>query len=351
MKIAIISNSGSDNFGGSEIFAEKLSKCLKNHKIFFLRGFQKGIKSKIFRKIISDYYNPINYRMIISFIKENKPDLINLHNLYGLDAYSIKKINHKVPIIITAHDLFLALYSNKFPEYINNLHRKILISNLKDVLIISPSEFLYKKLKLVGYNKLKIIHNGGNIPSKTTNYKRDIVFVGRLSTEKGLQTIINTLNQVKDYQILVLGNGLLKKELEYKYKNINFLGFKNPFRYYKRASILAYPSICEENQPLSILEAMSYGLCVIASNIGGIPELVKHMETGLLFEPRNERDFKEKLDYLINNPEEIKRMGRNARKFVKKNFDWKRVVKQYEEVYKETIKKFKERNTPKNTAS
>ena len=116
---------------------------------------------------------------------------------------------------------------------------------------------------------------------------------------------------------------------------------KKPEKFYENASIELTPSIWRTNGPYAILEAMSYGLCVIASDEGGIKEQIIDMETGLLFEQGNEGEFKEKLDYLLKNPREIRRLGKNARKYVKENFDWHKIVKRYEKTYEMAIKDFK----------
>lgn len=367
--------------GGAETFIYNLKDKLEK-KGHVVRILGSGVKEDII-SFLSRWYSLKWYKKTKREIEEFKPDLIHINNCSRIISPSPIKaaLDSKIPVIMTIHDFHYycpktwGIYKDGkpcnygfgyrcfisdckcFKEGYKNfpyhglkaskvgLHRYIIKKSKKNIIFIAPSKILANNLsKSLGID-VNVINNGILIPPKTTNYKKNILFVGRLSKEKGLQTIINRLNNVKDYEVLVLGEGLLKKELESKYRNIKFLGFQKPERYYKTASILVLPSICQENQPLSILEAMSYGLGVIASNIGGIPEQIKHMKTGLLFEPGNEKDFKEKLDYLINNPKEIKRMGKNAREFVKKNFDWNKIVKEYAQVYKETIKNFKENET------
>jgi len=336
MKVMIISDK-EKNIGGAELFASKLSSELKGELVSNPKG---TIKNKFLRKIFFDYYNPISFFKLKKVLKKFNPHVVHINSFYGISINTLNKISKLYPTIITAHDVWISEYSKKGPTFINNLHKKIIFNHLKGIIITSPSRFIYDKLNEIGYKKIRRVHNGISLPKKVTNYNKNILFVGRLNKEKSPKTLIKTLNKINKYNILILGEGSLKKELEEKYKNIKFLGFQKPEKYYAKSSILVFPSICEENQPLSILEAMSYGLCVIASNIGGIPEQIQYMKTGLLFEPGNEKDFKKKLDYLLENPSEIKRMGKNARKFVKKNFDWKKTVKKYEKIYKKIIKEF-----------
>ena len=211
------------------------------------------------------------------------------------------------------------------------LHKRILKKG--KIKFIAPSKTLAKCMEKILKTNVKVIPNGVDIPSKKTAYKNVILFVGRVSEENGLQTIIGHLNKIKEYKVLVLGEGALKKELEEKYTNVTFLGFQNPEKYYKEASIALVPSIWKTNAPYAVLEAMAYGLCVIASDDEGITEMIEHKKTGLLFKRCDEKDFGEKLDYVLKNPKEIKTMGNNARNYAKEIFDWGKIVKEYEKIY------------------
>ncbi len=342
MRILLI-NDYLEKFGGTEILTYELFNKLRE------RGHQVKLigetSGQDFKSFFLRIYNPKWYKRTRSEIKQFKPNIVHVQNCSRVLSTSTisASLDSNVPVVMTIHD---SNYLNHF-KFTFNLYKlakylKIIIHrgviNRSKIYLVAPSQLFKDKISKVFYNKIKTIPNGVFIPLKTTNYSKEILFVGRLSREKGLQTISNNLNQIKEYKIIVLGEGPLKKELENKYKNINFLGFQNPNNYYKNSSILVYPTLAEESFGLSIAEAMSYGLCVITSKKGATSELVKHMETGLLFEPGNEKDFQEKLDYLLKNPSEIKRMGKNAREFVKKNFDWNKVIKQYEHLYKEVIK-------------
>ena len=217
----------------------------------------------------------------------------------------------------------------------------MVLKNLKNILLIAPSKFIYKKLKTAGYKKIKLIYNSVDMSFKRTSYKKTIIYCGRISPEKGLQTIIGILDKIKNYRTLILGEGPMKKFLQESYKNIKFLGYQNPEKYYQSSSILVMPSIWEEPFGRSTAEAMSCGLCVIGSNTGGTPELIIPSKTGLLFEPGNADDFKNKINDLIENPEKIKLMGRNARAFIKKKYNYKEMIRNYKEAYQETINLFK----------
>jgi glycosyltransferase involved in cell wall biosynthesis len=82
------------------------------------------------------------------------------------------------------------------------------------------------------------------------------------------------------------------------------------------AALIVVPSEWHENSPISILEAMAYGKPIVASNIGGIPELVREGKTGLLFDPGNADQLANKITMLLGNRGLREAFGRNARKIV-----------------------------------
>jgi glycosyltransferase involved in cell wall biosynthesis len=299
-------------------------------------------KSKITRKLILDYFNPRVEKAMFSILKDFNPDIIHFNSIYGFPLNTLKKMAKIYPVVITIRDTWILEYSKKFPKFINKIHKSIALKKLKNIHLIAPSNFIYKNLKTAGYEKVKLIYNSIDMSSKRTSYKKIIIYTGRISLEKGLQTIIGILDKIKNYRTLILGEGPMKKKLQESYKNIKFLGFQNPEKYYQNSSILIMPSICEEAFGRSTVEAMSCGLCVIGSNIGGTPELIIPYKTGVLFEPGNADDFKKKINYLLENPDKIKLMGHNARAFIKKKYNYKEMIRNYKEVYQETINFFKD---------
>jgi len=96
-----------------------------------------------------------------------------------------------------------------------------------------------------------------------------------------------------------------------------------------QSKFLVIPSEWYENYPRSVIEAFACGKPVIGSRIGGIPELVKNKETGLTFEPGKVDDLRAKINYMIDNPEKVIEMGKNARRFVEQELN---AEKHYEDL-------------------
>ena len=358
--------------GGVERFIYAIKNALekKGHKVELLGSYE----GENFVSFFSRWYSKKWYKKTIEKIKEFKPDVVHITHCIRVLSPSVIKasLDSKVPVILNPHDLHYLCprlggiydknrpkkyksrhkcffqdclgYEERYKDIPRNiwrilklmLHRKIIRGG--KIFFVSNSKFLANAMKKSLGVTPQIIPNGIDIPKEKTNYNKTILFVGQINEEKGLPTIINELNKLEGYERIVLGQGSIKKDLESKYTGVKFLGFQNPEKYYKNASIVVVPSVWMDTFPYVVLEAMSYGTCVIASDIGGISEQVQHMNTGLLFSPGNSKDFQKKIRYLIKKPSEIRRMGANARNFVKKNFNWGDIVKKYEEVYLKAIK-------------
>lgn len=323
------------------------------------------VRNKILRKIFFDYYNPLNIIKIKNILVKCKPDIVHIHNVYGLSSQLVSYISNKYPTIITIHDHWPFCYwttkISKNGKCSNNcdsccfpftfLHKRIHKKHLNKTYLVSPSNYMKQQLEQIGgYRLINTIHNGVNIPSQNTNYKPNILWVGRLTPEKGITSIIANLNYIKkhtNWNIIVLGEGPLKEKLKKNYPLIKFLGFQNPTNYYLNSSISVISSTRPENLPYSVLEAMSYGLVVIGSKIGGIPEIIKSNKTGFLYSSGDGKSLQKRILYLIKNPILIKKIGKNAQKDVIDRFNIDTTVKKYIKLYKLLIKKYEQNDSSK----
>jgi glycosyltransferase involved in cell wall biosynthesis len=322
-------------------------------------------------------------RKIEGLIKIEKPDIVHLNNFAHQISPSILHIfrKYKIPVIMTMHDykMVCASYSmlnngnicelckgeryyncffkscvkrSKAKSLLNTiemyLHHKILhIYELIDA-FISPSRFLKSKLAEMGF-KEKIVYLPNFVEVKDFEPQYDwrdnsIIYFGRLSKEKGLFALIDAVKDL-DVRLNLVGDGPIKEDLKLKIRsegidNVYFLGhkkgkdLKNEIR---KSVFVVVPSEWYENNPRSIIESFALGKPAVASRIGGIPELVKDNETGLTFEPRNAEDLRSKIKYLIDNPDKIVEMGKNARAFVEKELNAEKHYQRLMEIYNEVI--------------
>lgn len=159
--------------------------------------------------------------------------------------------------------------------------------------------------------------------SNSTKGNDYILYVGRLEDVKGIRTLIHAVEGTQ-IALKIVGAGAAEEEFknlvrEKNLNNIEFLGFQDKdsvFRLTMHSKFVVVPSEWYENFPFSVIESFLFSKPVIGSKIGGIPELVKHEETGLLFEAGNISDLRSNLIRLWNDEEKIKVWGQNARTHV-----------------------------------
>jgi len=321
-------------------------------------------------------------KKVEQFIKVvGKPDIVHLHNFAHQISPSILDVfkKYKIPCVMTMHDYKLAcaaytllshgkvckrcsgvkyyqcfkqgcVKGSKAKSLLNTiemyLHHKILhIYDYIDT-FISPSLFLKETLEEMGF-KGKVIHipNFVEIEKFTPRYdwqENTICYMGRLSHEKGVETLIEAM-QGLPVTLKIIGDGPLKEQLMVSAAgcgNIAFLGYrsgddlKNEIR---NSMFTVIPSQWYENNPLSVIEAFALGKPVIGARIGGIPELVKDNITGITFTAGDAADLRDKILFMINNPDKLKIFGQNARRFAEAEFSSARHYEKLIKIYNEAL--------------
>jgi glycosyltransferase involved in cell wall biosynthesis len=186
------------------------------------------------------------------------------------------------------------------------------------------------------------------VPEKKNENK--IIFVGRLDKEKGISLLIEVLGELKnkfDFELIVLGQGPLRKELELKAVKtgikFNFFGHINhselPF-FFSYSSVFVLPSFFEV-MPVVVLEAMSSGCAVIASDAFGVKNQIDSGKNGFVFEKGSKEQLKEKLAELLSSHSLCSSFGSNAREKVLNEFDVKVIAEKTEKLYREVLEERK----------
>jgi glycosyltransferase involved in cell wall biosynthesis len=299
-------------------------------------------------------------RKIQKLVQQEEPDIAHLHNVYHQITPSIipvlKRLGLKV--IVTLHDGKLVcpgyLMLDGFTPCVacggqsfwkpairncqGSMSRGILLSleaywhkwfgsyDLVD-LFLTPSAFLADLVKKrVPEKKVQVLRNGLSLDaySNRSDDQDYALYLGRLSREKGIQTLLRAHGQLDNpLPLKVAGTGPLEAELRTHEDHVAFLGYRSGESLEKilaNCSFVIVPSEWYENCPMVILEAMAMGKPVIGSRIGGIPELIEHGETGFLFETGNVNDLSNKMTLLSSDRDARKRMGIAARKKAEEDY-------------------------------
>jgi len=288
-----------------------------------------------------------------------KPDIVHMNNInFQLTPsiiYEIKKRN--IPLVQTVHDYQMIcpnhlLYNfdkNKpcekcvngsyFNCYRNRCIHNSAIKSLLGVieaifysvlkaykkvdLYICPSNFLESKLltsREFYKGKTHTIHNFINknqfrkpVGAKEESY---IVFVGRLSKEKGVENLAKSAKLLPEYNFIVAGSGPDEDVLR-NIDNIKMAGFisgEKLTELMSEAKLLLLPSVCYENCPLSILESHALGVPVVTMNSGGMAELVKDGVTGTLVDIPTPERIAEKIKLMMDNDEYYSNLKENCKR-------------------------------------
>jgi glycosyltransferase involved in cell wall biosynthesis len=170
------------------------------------------------------------------------------------------------------------------------------------------------------------------------------LFVGRLSEEKGLRTLAAAWHMSPGLPLRVVGDGPLN-EIAWP-EGATWLGAlqrEEVLALMQDAAALVLPSTCYENAPLTIVEAFACGLPVIASNLGSIPEFVRHRHNGLLFAPGDPEDLARQVRWAFDHPEEMRAMRVNARREYQEKYTAERNYKLLMTIYEMAIENSRRR--------
>jgi glycosyltransferase involved in cell wall biosynthesis len=329
------------------------------------------------------FYSFDSKRHISALIRDTKPSLAHCHNIYHQLSPSILHTlkQHCVPIVLTAHDYKLLCGNYKMLSHgrtcercchgshyhatlqrcVKNslpasvvislemyFHRFLDIYSLIDV-IIAPSCFLKSKLIQYGFPAEKVIQ----VPYFVDPVKYQpcyenqgyFLYLGRLVEEKGLKTLLAAMKSLRNKKLWVLGDGPQRTELEelankYHLDNLSFRGFltgRELVNAVENASFIVLPPEWYENYPLAILEAFAMGKPVVASRIGGIPELIDDGKEGFLFTAGDSEDLAQKIDCMLSDPRKLVEMGKAARSKILRCYTPEQHYKGIKQVYNSLV--------------
>lgn len=297
-----------------------------------------------------------SYKIIEKYIKLNKPEVAHIHMSHGgsfIRKYYIHKLCKKYGLkdIIHLHSSsFVDFY--KSTSYRNKKKIKELLEECDKVIVLG--EEWERRIKSITPNaKTQILKNSVRIPDNVINQESNLIsilYLGVLIKRKGVDDLLNAFIKLKDdgifekYNVLLRIGGrgdreeelrriVLQNKLE---KNVEFLGWvsgEEKEKYLLESQMLVLPSY-NEGLPIAILEAISYGMPVLATNVGSVSEAVHNTENGYLVEPGDINALTKVLRLLIEDKELRISMSVSSRKLAEKVFNDKNYYKKLEDIYR-----------------
>ncbi|MCK4326940.1 MAG: glycosyltransferase family 4 protein [Candidatus Diapherotrites archaeon] len=330
MKILIINDYDYEK-GGAQVYDHKLKNMLEEqgYEVVYFGGKEKGWLLNFFSSVYSRKHNKEINEILDGFA----PDVVFAHAVGSNISSQVFSMIHKRDIPICLKMANLSIYD--WPKITlkklcwvalvpRTLLHRFIIKRCVDV-FLAPSETTEKWLKQqlgITKNRIRLIRNPSFFPAaekpRVTQGEKTILFVGRLTKNKGVEYLIKAFEQINGARLEIVGEGknmdslvkLVKsKNMGGKVSLMGNLPTERVKEEYYNAYAFVLPSIIEENSPLTIREAMSQGTPVITTNIGGQAELVQDGETGFLVNPKSYADLTEKIKIILRDNNLQKKMA------------------------------------------
>lgn len=319
-------------------------------KFFVSRlSFNEGSSAQKIKGAFRLLYSFEARRKFTNVIEEFKPDIIHLHNIYHQLSPSFLPIAKKygIPVVMHLHDYKLicpnySLYDGQrtcedcaWPHYWRCFFKKCFAHSYLKSLLVSFETFLHQRVlhiykkNIVAYiapsefmrqicirhgveaEKITTLYNFilGTAVANTPSVHNSFLYFGRLSQEKGLYPLLKAMARLPDTKLIIAGEGPEKKKFE-SYIDVHNLTSRVSLpgrlegsslsNIIDEAQAVVMPSVWFENMPFSLLESLARGKIVLASRIGGFPEIVKDGSNGFLCQPNNDKELEEKIRYISN---------------------------------------------------
>jgi glycosyltransferase involved in cell wall biosynthesis len=369
--------------GGVEVvdFSMKDSRNFPSpYSMFFVSKIDYQGSTGIWNKLTQGarfIYSREAVKNVERIIQEKRPDIAHLHNIYHQLTPAIIPVlkKHGVKVLLTLHDgklicpSYLMLNKGKIctacggqyfwmplTKRCQSLPRCLLLTleaywhkwkkSYESVdLFIAPSRFLRDLIgQRVPKDRIMVLYNGTSIDDFSPSWQDEGygLYFGRLSREKGIETLLRAYKAISDeFDLKVLGTGPLEEELRGQHREVEFLGYKEGEelkRIVSKSAFVVVPSEWYENCPMVVLEAMAMGKPVIGSRTGGLPELIDDGKTGLLFEMGNIEELGKKMKALAQDRAMRISLGKAARRKVESEYSYQKHCRGLLEIYENVLR-------------
>jgi glycogen(starch) synthase len=308
-----------------------------------------------------------------------QPTIFHAHDWLSLDAARELKYEYKLPMVATVHATEAGRHGGIFTDTHRYIHEQEYWLTYEAWRIIVCSDFMKGEVVRLfdsPADKVEVIYNGVNAAKFEFEWTEEeraahraklalpeekiVMYVGRFVREKGIHILLNAasvvLAQEPDTKFLIVGGGnreRFEKFLDWAglREKVLFTGFmsnRSLHQLYRVADVAVFPSLYE---PFGIvaLEGMAAGAPVVASDAGGLREVVLHDVTGTLTFSGNAESLAWGILHVLRDPARAKKLGETARKRLKEDFDWSRIADQtisvYDRVWAEFLSSYWAENT------
>ncbi|MGA6982696.1 MAG: glycosyltransferase family 4 protein [Candidatus Sulfotelmatobacter sp.] len=378
-----------EQYGGADAVFAADEKMLARHGevVTYTRHSKEIVSAAPMEKLglgVDTLYSRRTVREVTDLVKRFRPEIAYVHNVFPLISPSLYSVLYRlgVPSVHIIHDYRLFCPNSRF--YINDqicelcklgnywsaVRKRCVRGSTAYSALYASSLYLSKKMglsrKIGGYiclteftkslllqcevpeDKLYVCPNYIDTSEYTPQFGGGeyVLYLGGLYRDKGVMTAAKAFAKLPHIPFKFVGTGAAEQELRdfiasNQLSNLEVVGFKagqEKLDYLRNSMFTIVPSPFYETFGMVVLEAYASGKPVVASAIGSLPYIVHPDQTGLLFQRQDADDLAAKIGWLFDRPEEIVRMGRNARSLVESKYDSRLRYPSLQAIFENVIK-------------
>ena len=323
----------------------------------------KGIRIQLIKSLKRDLFLLHDIKTIITLykiIKYERPDIVETHTAKAGATGRVAACLAGVPIILhTFHGHVFEHYFNRIKTKLLILIEKFLAKLSTRIIVLSQRQYddIVKKFKIASPQKTLVIPLGFELERFTAIKKSDslkselkipesdflIAIIGRIVPIKNFEMIFRVVRQLNNEKIkahlAIIGDGYIRERLEEKAKEsyFHFLGWRYDLEnIYSSVDLVALTSF-NEGTPLVVIEAMAAGVPVVATNVGGIPDIIANGKTGFCCKVDDDHDMMEKIKVLLFDEERRYQISQQARHSVLNRYNVQRLINDMNNLYQKLI--------------
>ena len=385
MRLLLVHNRYLQPGGEDAVFeAERALLARHGHKVVTLVEDNARLREvHPLKAAVEAFWSQRAYRQVRTLIERTRPQVVHVHNTFLRLSPAVYYAAHVagVPVVQTLHNYRLlcpgALLMRAgqvcedclgkilpWPGVLRGcwrgsraqtsvvaamlaVHRGLRTWSTKVDRYIALTEFARQKFIAGGLPAEKIVVKPNFVdpdPGLGTHQGGFALFVGRLSAEKGLPTLLQAWKNLPAVPLKIIGDGPLEPEVRAfasRNSQVEVLGRRardEVLQWMKMAQFLLFPSEWYEGFPMTLAEAFATGLPVIASRLGAMAEIVAHSRTGLLFEPGNPEALAEAVAWAWAHPKQMADMGREARREYEAKYTAERNYEMLMAIYRQVMR-------------
>ena len=385
LKVLLVHNDYG-KYSGEEAVVDKMAGMLigMGHEVAQLRMSTAGARENLGGKIrgfLAGLYSPAGVKAMAETLDREKPDVVNVHNLYPfISPAALRECKKRgIPVVMTIHNFRLVCPTGLFMRdgapcelclergnewgcvrynCEHSLFKSIgyasrnavarLMGYYQDCVDVFAciTDFQRRKLSEAGYDprRMVLIPNSMDVTSETVPAVGDYVgFCGRLSREKGIDLIIEVARRHPEIPFKLAGAAREPELVENLPANVELVGYVSGgtlAEFYRGARFVLMASRCYEGFPMAILEGAQHYKATVGPDHGGFTEIIGHGEEaiGCLFEAGNVEALEDAIVSLWNDKEEAKRLGEKANRKLRERYSTDVVAAQWGELLEKVAK-------------